>query len=253
MNPQITCAIPTYNSAAILWLQLESLCRQEHAPPFEIVIYEERSDNYAGQQYFEPYKNRLEAAGCKNICYVGLRDRMPLPEKWRRIALAATAPVYLLCASDNYSPPDRLKESYAAIMSGADWYDTTAGHFYNIHTGEIALLSRPVPDRHPFGAPVRSGLFMATRTEYVAALPDGGPPRGIDAWMKSNMPIKTHRWADGPAGLHTDGHNQISHYRAGRYAGGCYRRPFSAPVESLAECVPVDVADRLINMQEVTV
>ena len=51
---------------------------------------------------FEP---RLAKAGCKQIKYIPLQNKIPLSQKWVKIANEAEGDSFALCASDDYSPP----------------------------------------------------------------------------------------------------------------------------------------------------
>lgn len=250
------CAIPTFNSAPILWLQLESLCRQETDYAWELIVLECR-DVYredpvatATGSYLEPYRARLADAGCKRIRYASGKRRLALSLKWPRIARMAspTAETFLLCASDNFSYPTRIQESVDAIEAGAAWFDRSEGHFYNVLTERLALWSR---SRGNAAMQRRTGLFMATRTDAVRALPDAEHHRGIDTWMRNAMGfadslhIKSERRG---GSLHTDGYNQISHARRDLYHQEP-QRPFYATEAVLEDIVPPEVAERLRSMK----
>lgn len=252
-DPLVTVALPTWSSAGILWLQLESLCRQEGAPPWELLVCEESGPEHCGAAYVARYGERLKAAGCVDWSYVDPGRRLPLSDKWRLLGQMAhrASRAFVLAASDNYSPPDRLRAAYGAVDAGYAWHDTGRGHFLDLPTGALGLY---VNDTGGGAA-----LFMALRTDAVRALPAVGRAGGVDHWLLHELPrgARSHRRA-GPLGLHTDGQNHISTYRATLYNGRRrapgeprWKGPFRPPMQTLDECVPGDIADRLIAMQEV--
>ncbi len=246
-DPLVTCALPTWRSSGILWLQLESLCRQIAAPPFEVLVCEERHRGMAGRAYVEAWRGRLAEAGCSRLAYVALPRRVSLFYKWVYLAYSAApaSRAYAFCASDNYSPPDRLARTYHTIEEDdQQWFSTLSGHFYNILTGDLALWDRT--DRLD-----SSGLFMATKTDMMRRLPlADGPASGIDGHLRRALGVSRFASDKGPAGLHTDGYNTISHKRRCLYAGGAYRHPFLPPLapDLVALGLPRHVAGRLMSL-----
>ena len=248
-----TVALPTYNSASILWLALEGLCRQQLVDHWrwELLVCEEPSKNYAGEGYLDAYRGRLKAAGCDRIKYIALNSKIPLGSKWSLMARRADASskVFVLCASDNYSFEDRLSLSILNVTMHVEWWQCQQGHFLNINTGEMGLYSiRTVRNWQD-----KAGLFMACNLELARLLPREGPEQYIDAWMYRNIKASAGRfrrgWTRGPLGLHTDGHNTISHSRRTLYGCSGYRRPFVAPIQVLRKIVPGEVAGRLEAMK----
>ncbi len=238
-----TCALPTYNSAAILWLQLESLCRQETQYAWELLLAEEDSPDYAGRRFVDAYRARLEEAGCRSVVHYHFPRKVHLVEKWRFLGGQASeaSRMVLFCASDNYSPPSRIELAMTAEHLGFDWVDQSRGYFYDIASGKMALWQRPAPER--------SGLFMATRTEYVRALPESDLTRNIDGFIKEftrhrlGRALRHFRDVWTTRGLHTDGCNQISHHRAGLYNTSEMKGPFQpCALDSPSALLPAEVA-----------
>lgn len=235
-----TVAIPTWRSQHILWLQLESLCRQEDAHDWEIVMY--ACDYGESAAILESYWDRLWRAGCVSThCITNEGAKKPLGDKWREIARHGTGKTMLLAASDNYSPPDRIKVSCEAIESGATWYDCGEGLFYNIATSESGTWMRE---------PGQTGLWMAADREFMANLEGDGPRAGIDAWIMGQLPgdakiVRNERKMDG---VHTDGANTIS-LKRGRFYDGVYSRNFHAPTQKISRILPPGIYGRLRAMK----
>lgn len=223
-----TVALPIWNSQDIAWLQLESLCRQQDAGEWELIVSEcERKD--MDDLILERYIERLFARGCRRVYTIHNPTRLPLGEKWWQIAQNARGDAMLLCAADNYSYPTRIRDAANAIAQGFDFLDVDEGLFLDIPTGRTATWTRP-RDTKP-------GLFMAYRTELLRGLTGEPPPIGIDSWIRDQIgPI---RWKRLPAqlGLHTDGSNTISHYRAGLYTNGP-QFPFVEARQDVGDILP---------------
>ncbi len=67
-NPiDVTVALPTWNSNRIIWLQLESLCRQKTKASWELFIDE--CGTNASYDVMQEYKERLREAGCETVHY----------------------------------------------------------------------------------------------------------------------------------------------------------------------------------------
>jgi hypothetical protein len=77
----ITAILPTYNNADIIWLQLESLCAQVNTPEWELIIIEEPSEQYFGEDGLSLYAERLGDAGCVRVVYISVTNWIPLAQK----------------------------------------------------------------------------------------------------------------------------------------------------------------------------
>ena len=202
----ITAALPTYNNADIISLQLESFCAQKNAPEWELIVCEEVSGKYFGADGLGEYSERLKKVNCKRILYLSLNEWMPLGFKWLEIAkqMSPDSVGMMLCASDNYSPPTRLRDAYTALTSGADWHQTRSGYFFNILNHDAAIYDR----KH---AP--TGLFMAIGAKKLKNISfvSQFPKKGVDSWLYALCSPKVIDEKDfEPNGVHTDGLNTIS-------------------------------------------
>lgn len=210
----ITAALPTYNNAKALPIQLISLCAQINAPEWELIVMEEQSADYFGRDELIKYLPRLKAANCVSVKYVSLDRWTPLGEKWVLISdrMHPDSVGFMLCASDNFSPAYRIQRSYDAMISGADWYQSTGGLFYDVHShtaGRITLNE---------GNP---GLFMCLSREAIKRVPVSKvyPTRGVDSWLWRSAAPKRPKYDSDTAGVHTDGLNTISLSRKRQYNG----------------------------------
>lgn len=244
-TPIATIALPTWNSGRIIWLQLESLCRQVTEYPFEVIVFEDLADSadVAGDDVLDYYDRIKEAGG--NLRYLQVDSRVPLGEKWRTIADLAKGEYFILAASDNYSAPDRIQRTVKALEKGADWYDVRTGAFYNVLTEEEGMYKDYDTQN--------TGLFMATRTEYITSLKGVPPKRGVDSWIKSQIDVRRKAHDIWHNGVHTDGYNTISHHRAKYYSeergsnNGRFQR--GAARGGVKRILPADVLERLKEMR----
>lgn len=208
----ITAALPTYNNSNIIWLQLTALCSQIDAPDWELIVIEEDSENTLGLDGLRSWREKLKKANCKRIVYVHLSEWVPLGQKWiiARDNMHKDSVGLMLCASDNFSPWDRIKISYEAMLEGNEWFQFNSGHFYNIVDHKAGVFKAAE------GSPA---LFMCVSTEAVNRVNENIYPRkGVDTWlMRHSLPRVTRfdKWTDG---IHTDGYNTISFNRRLQYA-----------------------------------
>lgn len=239
-----TVALPTWNSSPILWLQLESLCRQETRHAFEVIVMEDPSERFAGKEYVMQYEERMKKAGGV-LKYIELPEWIPLGEKWRRIAQESSADIYLLAASDNYSAANRIEYTVNAMSKGADWFDVRTGLFFDIRSMSQGWFNEWDTNI--------TGLFMATRTEYIRNLKGKAPERGIDTWIKKQISIKQRAHAVNMMGVHTDGMNNISHNRAALYSKTRQRsnaRYSQEVVHDVQDILPSEVFNRLMQTRK---
>jgi hypothetical protein len=210
----ITAALPTHAHAHIIWLQLESLCRQVDAPEWELIVCEEDSDRFFGADGLRAYEDRLKAANCVQVQYLKLPKWVPLGRKWVIIRdhMHPDSVGMMLCASDNWSPPSRVADAQAAMDAGHDWLDTQGGWFYDIVGHRAAMYDLKKSDR--------TGLFMCVSTEAMRKVTRTDyPERGIDKWIRDQSGTRNpHRLPPTTFGIHTDGLNSISKYRRTIYA-----------------------------------
>lgn len=230
---QVTAALPTWQSAHIIWLQLEALCRQETSVPWELIVHECEDD--AAREVVGAYEDALRRAGCESVRYQHNPERVPLGLKWKQIAEQAKGTCLILAASDNYSPPDRIQRAHEVINEqGYDWTDTSRGVFYDIPTGKQATWTRR--------RSTASGLWMACKTEHIRSLKGEPPDRAIDGWIKGQLPegFSWHQEEEAH-GVHTDGANTISHTRRNLYIRGELRPPFIPATQDALEIIPKEL------------
>jgi hypothetical protein len=242
----ITLALPTYSSNRILWLQLESLCNQKTQYPWELILCEEVSAGYSGEIYVSFYEERLKEAGCVNIKFLHTPGNhwVPLSRKWVEIAKEAQFENFMLCASDNYSAPDRIERTVQKHIEGYDWVHWQQGIFYSIPDQKHALYKLP--------SELRTGLYMSTKTSYIKDLDEKAttwPSSGIDQWIRDHSSIHSpYLFEERPDGIHTDGFNQISGHRKFRYNNRHFnkvREPFHPDRGRWERAVPKYISDMI--------
>lgn len=243
----ISVALPTYNNSNIIWLQLESLCNQVGASDWELIIIEEPSKNYFSQNGINPYKNRLFKAGCVEIKYIKLKEWIPLGLKWLicRDNMNKDSVGMLLCASDNYSPEWRLKNTYEAFKKGADWYQSKSGYFYNILSGESGIFEK---NRSKMPA-----LFMAISKNALDKVSDSEyPKKSVDTWLfEKSHSVNLIEEDFANSGVHTDGLNTISHNRRDLYKDGNSIGLFkSVDSEEVFKVFPLEIQKRLLKIKQ---
>ena len=207
----ITAALPTYNNAQIIWLQLESLCAQVDAPEWELIVCEEKSNNTLGAEGLRAYSEKLKAANCVKVTYLELSNWVPLGQKWAIIRdhMHADSVGFMLCASDNHSAPDRVRTAFEAMQNGAEWCQYNKGEFYNIVDHKAGTFTAPE------GGPA---LFMTIARDRIQALNETRyPKKGVDSWLLRSTRAEITDLGTAK-GIHTDGFNTISHRRRTLYA-----------------------------------
>ncbi len=205
----VTVALPTWENKDIIWLQLESLCKQETQYKWELVVCEEQTENMAGEEMILTYRERLNKAGCQQLTYIPLQEHTPLSKKWWIISQHSKGSTFILAASDNYSPPNRIEFTHNKIKSGYNWVDVGVGLFLHLFTFKTSTYKN---------LPTETGLFMGTKTTYIKKLKGPWPKKGIDSWIREQMHIfPRYRHSIPLLGIHTDGANKISIKRKNQY------------------------------------
>lgn len=236
----LTVALPTYNNGKILWLQLESLLRQDTMHPFEVLVLEcPKGGEYPSERVVSQYIGRFAERGV-DLKYIKSSRRMPLMSKWIAMAKAAASDNLMMVASDNYTPATAVERYVAAFDSGANWIDCDSGVFYDIATKAMATWTMPE------GV---TGLLFATHSKAVAGMNDTALKRGIDYEIYLSVPHDRRVNITFNDGLLTDGANTISLHRAALYNTGRFHRCFSAFDGGLQDRIPADVAERLEGMK----
>ena len=237
MKIEVSVALPTWENKNIIWLQLESLCRQETQYNWELIVCEEQSKNMAGEEVIMSYKERLEKVGCININYMPLTKHVPLSQKWWIMANTAKSETFILAASDNYSPPNRIEITHNHLKEKYNWFDVATGLFLNLNEFNCATFKNQ---------PNQTGLFMGTKTSIMKKLKGPWPEKYIDNWIRSQQNIKPRYRHNLPLmGLHTDGANKISISRKNLYRKGKYGVHFNPPQQKIEDIIPVDILTKL--------
>lgn len=253
--PLLTVAMPMLRARSIAWLALESLARQQGAPPWELLMAQEMDPHHQPMPWaeFEAMRPRLEAAGMVHFRQFHLLHAdapAALSWKWRTMGREAspTSQAFVLQAADCYSPTERLKATHQLVAAGADWVHQRMGIFLDVPNNHRALYV------HPPGYP--TALNMAVRTSLVRNLPDVDKRKGVDRWLyrqaqaanggKLNTAwLPTEHWRQG---LDTHGHNNISRRR------GAFLRQrkgaFTTCRTSLRQVLPEPVRARLAAMKK---
>lgn len=256
-DPFLTIGLPLWRARPIVWLALESLARQRDAPPWELIVVEEARAEADPAGLHAPtydllasWENSLHAAGCVRVCYVPLPRWVPLSLKWLRAAREASAGSmgFILQAADCYSPPRRLRETFALLREGATWVRSPRGYFYDILTGDMGLYDQGLTD-HP------GGLNMAVRLDLVQRARPFEQARGVDgalfrataAALGASHRTAENRSEDWTRGLDTHGLNTISRGRRSRMRLG--RAPFRAVAMPLRRIMPPPIAARLEGLR----
>jgi len=238
---EVTVALPTWENKDIIWLQLESLCKQETQYKWELIVCEEQTPNMAGEEMIISYGERLKKAGCNQIIYIPLKEHVPLSKKWWIIGQHSKGSTFLLCASDNYSPKNRIEFTHNKIKEGFNWVDVGIGlflHLFSFKTGTFTNL------------PEETGLFMGTKTSYIKRLKGPWPKKGIDAWIRGQMNIfPRYRHNKALLGLHTDGANKISITRKNQYLPeDAVSSHFNSPLQKIETIITDEnIINRLKN------
>ena len=161
-EPRLSVIVPCHNSARTIGLQLQALAQQREAPPFEVVLVDNRStDDLAGA--VEPWREHLavtlvEAGAMANPGYA------------RNVGVAhARAKVLAFCDSDDYVSRDWVRaaaeamDTVAVANGGATPVDEGhfaqgSGHLDELLeamqvTGTLEVPTAPVPYPILLGGP----------------------------------------------------------------------------------------------------
>jgi len=243
----LTAALPTWENKNIIWLQLESLCRQETEFNWELIVCEEQTKNMLGKEALMKYEPRLAKAGCKQIKYIPLENKIPLSLKWVKIANEAEGDSFALCASDDCSPPNRFQFSHEKLSEGYNWFDLKKTLFLNLIDFTSATYINQSKEN--------TGVTMCTKTAVVKNLE--GPPwpsSGIDGWMRTNGKTEPFfQYQENLLGLETDGANKINFDRRNHYPDKKVRKryvcPYFPPEQKIEEILPKEIITRLKNLR----
>ena len=251
-NIKVTVALPTWENKDIIWLQLESLCRQETQYIWELVVCEDVTPNMAGKEMILSYSDRLKEAGCARISYIPIpikkeicsetekviEFRTPLSKKWWIIAHASLGSSFLLTASDDYSPPNRIEITHTILESGYNWFEIGEALFFNLNTFVTASYTNEIP---------KTGVLIATKTNLVKNMSSPWPKKFVDNWLFTKIgKIKRYRFNGLLKCLFTDGANKISKTRRNLYKEkGNYKRYFKNPTQKVEDILESHIIDKL--------
>ena len=232
--------MPVWNSRDIVWLAMESYCRQKTRENWELIIYEERHAQSCGQKFFMNYWDRLKKAGCVNLRYKTNKMQQPLSIKWAELGRAAdeSSTMFCICDADNYYQKYMIQDAADAYRHGFDWVTTREGYFYNIlshHLVRFSLHERPA---------AKTGIQMAVATSLMRKLPMQEKHRLLNAWVFNNCrPRKRMTELSHINSVGTHGHNNISDGR-GKMIDQ-HKMPFYKTKKKLEDILPEDIAKRL--------
>lgn len=238
----ITIALPVH-ACRITWLAMESLCRQVTVEPWELIVYEDSDIYQGGAAFYLSYMDRLQEVGCQRIDYIYTKKRIPLSQKWKEIAQAASPDSLglILQASDCYSEPLRINTAVAAFRNGFGWIQSPKGVFYNIKTQDTMLYNNPKTG---------TALNMAIALKHALNLDDTERWSGVDWWLYDSLPDYAEVFFDESSnwmnGVDTDGHNRISTERKLYYRNP--KPPFYKTDLRISQLVPHDIFERLLEL-----
>jgi hypothetical protein len=222
-NIELTVALPAYNNKRIIYLALESLKNQTNINfNWELIVIEEQGLSY---NLIKKYQNIIP--GCKRIIYIGINTQILLIEKWKIMSLLSsnTSKVYVMQASDDYSPPKRLFIHYEHFKNTNCYYSTQPkGIFYNLKNKKKIIYDGTTINNY------RNHLNMATRTSDIRNISIKHIKKGIDGYIFNyiknthklynkqfiftDTQIDKNNWK---YGFCTDGANTISKHRTDQY------------------------------------
>lgn len=238
----ITVGIPAWRVKNIMWLPLESLCRQQTDQHWELIILEERHEGECGFNYFTPYFERLEKAGCVDFTYTTRDKKMSLAQKWALLGRMSRreSSVFCICDGDNYYQNQMFEDVWEAIsVDGHDWITTKKGYWYNIQDGTFVEYNKP---KSP------TGLQMSISSGIMRNLPDADVHRLLNRWVYMNAGVKNPVDHPNENTLCTHGCGNISGSRRAQMMKD-YTPPFYKTDKVLEDIVPLDIAKRLKEMK----
>lgn len=210
-KPKITVALPLYNMGKIVELALHGLTNQVTSHPWELVICEETFGDHYGLDKFMSWEKELAATGCVRIHYIPLKDWVPLGQKWRMLAQAASDTVcFILQAGDCLPHSRRLQETLNAFEKhNCNYYDEQQGYFYSYELDKTILFNPNQTYKH------ECRLNMAWSTQLMKKLPNNSRRRIVDSFLFSELSkkekiIKFRNQGFHEDGVDVDGYNNIS-------------------------------------------
>lgn len=226
--------MPLYRAGTIVWLAMESLCRQQDPPPWELLVAEDvNEDDPIGREAIEAYLDRLP--NCVAIKYLSMPTWIPLSVKWQVLAqMADCESAYIaLQAADCYSYSRRL--NYLIGMK-SDWVQSVNYTFYDLQSGKGGKL-----DIYEQGT--RTGDMMAIRMYSLRSASVPIVRRGVDTALFSGVrPQTIYQWSmpGWKLGASVSGQNSLS--------VGPFARTMDDSGFRLEDHLPQDICVRLFEL-----
>lgn len=253
---KLTVALPMFRAKYIGWSALESLIAQTDIDfDWELIIAEEQERLAFGAAAVEEYRPALAALRC-TLKYIPLQTWIPLSEKWRLIASAAstTSEIFVIQAADLYSQPRRLRSAVDGFATGdIDWMHSADRVFYDLLSDNMYVMSRNLfmeeGGDHPCGGD------MSIRTSLVKRLPAGNKPRAVDWWLfssctKANGKPMNVYWdrSDGwKYSINIHGLNNISHTET------LWHKKYMVSSNELISNIPPQIIQKLRDCKKYTI
>lgn len=238
----ITVGIPAWNAQEIIWLSLESLCRQNTSVEWELLIFEEEHDGACGEAFFQIYLDGLIEANCVKFTYFSASEKVSLSQKWRELALRSDKRSKMFCivGADNYYEEFMIQDAYDAWTEDHDFVTSKKAYWYNFHDGTLVVYHKP---KAPTGAQ------MAIRTDLMRNLPNEKVDRLVDRWIyQSTKPRIPKVMLNRENTLGTHGFHNISGDRRAKMMKECIP-PFYKTDKKLEDIVPSDVAEMIKSVE----
>ena len=233
----VSVGTPTWNNKDIYWLSIESLCRQQTDYPWELIVHECPSGNMLGEDYFKPYRKRLEEAGCQRLVYLNPGKRLDLSTKWIEIAKAAQGEILILHDSDDYTHPLRIQRTME-LIGDKPWYDSRYAWHYSITADKLILFDYVQMHRK-----WKTGFNIALKTDILRKVKDPHKNAGMHKWMSTYVTEKYCDHTNYPC-VATTGANTVSLSRVNHFRSP--KPPFLRTNETIETIgLPQDIVQRL--------
>ena len=153
------------------------------------------------------------------------------------MAKEATGEHFLLWASDDYSPPERMQKT---LEADADWYNCRYGYSYHLQKKKLILFDKGENAN-------KAGFQKSIRTSLLSRLPKEEKWKYVDTWIFQNIKAKKIFNDQGIyAGVNTTGANSISKSRGDYFEKTVY--PFKTTTKTIRDInLPLDIVGMLIN------
>lgn len=246
MNDKLSVALPIYQMQPIAWLAFEGLANQVDAGDWELIILEE-VEGSCGDELLELYKDRLIAAGCRQVKFVWYHEHVRLLQKWIKAAevMSVNSLGMLLQAGDVYSQKDRLRITRQCFENGYGWVQENKSIFINLDTGKLALLDVSG------GEIFKTGDGMAISADIIRKVKDNGIVKGVDHYLFTYVEAenaKIYSYIPDVLTLNTNGFNHLSKSRGALIESN--KPPYYGTSLKLEDLVSNEVAERLLDLRK---